>query len=95
MNEIILQSSKKLNKKHEVIKGIVKGIALTRSVSSTRCAMYIEGTAKLSSKIKRIERCYAKLYLSPEIATTFLRSQFSKETQMTFSLDRTNWKNVI
>lgn len=36
MNEIILQSPKKLNKKYEAISGIIKGIALTRSVSSTR-----------------------------------------------------------
>ncbi|MEM6339387.1 MAG: hypothetical protein AAF673_05660 [Pseudomonadota bacterium] len=60
MNEIILQYPKKLNKKHEAISGIIKGIALTRSTCSTRCAIHIEGKAKLSSKIKRTERCYAQ-----------------------------------
>jgi len=92
MNEIVLQNFKKLNKKHEAIAGIIKGITLTRSVSSTRCAIHIEGEAKLSSKIKRMERCYAKSYLSPNLANNFLCNQFDKESQVVFSLDRTNWE---
>ena len=74
MNEIILKSLRKSNKKSVAIAGIIKGIAMSRSVSSTRCANYMSGNAKLESKIKRVERCYSKAYVEEQAAVQFLCS---------------------
>ncbi len=91
MNEIILKQLGKSSKKHEVISGIIKGITMSRNVSSTKCALYVPGNAKLSSKIKRIERCYAQSYIESEDAIRFLCNQFAEELEIVCSLDRTNW----
>ena len=42
---------------------ILQGMILSNNVSSTKCANYIGGDAKKDSKIKRVERFYAKGYL--------------------------------
>ena len=51
----------------------------------------VPGNAKLSSKIKRIERCYAQSYIESEDAIRFLCNQFAEELEIVCSLDRTNW----
>jgi hypothetical protein len=92
MQEIILKPSNKSNKKIEATAGIIKGMVMSRSVSSTRCASYMPGNAKLESKIKRVERCYAKSYVDEEEAVHFLCSNFSQDSGVICSLDRTNWE---
>jgi len=93
MQEIILKTLNKSNKKCEAIAGIIKGIAISRSVSSTRCASYISGNAKPESKIKRVERCFANSYVEEEDAVNFLCNNFLKDTEVICSLDRTNWEH--
>lgn len=92
MQEIILKTLNKSNKKFEAIAGIIKGIAISRSVSSTRCASYISGEAKLESKIKRVQRCFANSYVEEEDAVNFLCHNFLKDPEVICSLDRTNWE---
>ena len=50
------------------------------------------GDAKLELKIKRIERYYAKSYVDEEEAMNLLCSNFSQNSEVIYSLDRTNWE---
>ena len=90
MREIIVKHLKKDNRKTPLIVEMVKGVVLSRSVSSTKCANYICGPAKKASKIKRIERFYKGDYMANEDATGFMLG--ITKTLIKCSLDRTNWK---
>lgn len=93
MHEIILKIANKSSKSSNTVAGIVKGIALSRSVSSTRCAQYISSNAKAASKIKSVERCYAHGYVDVRETVDFLCSRFDKDASVITSLDRTNWEH--
>jgi hypothetical protein len=89
---MILQCFDKSNKRNIATAEMVKGLILSRSVSSTKCANFLSGCAQKSSKIKRIERYYARNYLNTDTAVRFLNKQFNS-TQSIFCLDRTNWQH--
>jgi len=90
MNDIILKQLDESNKKSGLVAEMVEGIILSRSVSSTKCANYISGKAKKYSKIKRVERFYARGYMDQSIATGFALNCF--KDPYIISMDRTNWK---
>jgi len=91
MNEIILKCLDKSNKRGRIITEMIKGLVLSRDVSSTKHANYIRGDAKKASKIKRVERFYAKDYLDQDSAIYFL-SECMQSERIVASMDRTNWE---
>lgn len=92
MTDIILKYLDKSIKRNMATAEIIKGLTLSRNVSSTRCANYFSGNAKKHSKIKRIERFYANNYLNENEAVRFLNACMGSGTNI-LSLDRTNWEH--
>lgn len=91
MNGIIFKHLDKSNKRNVATAEILQGMILSNNVSSTKCANYITGDAKKDSKIKRVERFYARNYLNEDMAVQFLHSCMGSKKNI-LSLDRTNWE---
>lgn len=92
MKHKILNELGKSSKSNKVSVEILKGLILGRNISSTVCANYISGYSAKQSKIRRIERFYAKGYLkqSRAISISILSNCFEGE-RILLSMDRTNW----
>lgn len=91
MKDIILSKISKSNRRRKITAEMIQSLVLGRRVSSTICANYLSGTAKKESKIKHVERFYAKGYLDQDSAIDLLFNRLDSGFHL-LSLDRTNWE---
>lgn len=77
--------------KFNLITELVKSLIKYRETSSTVLASAMDGSAKLESKIRRIERMYNREYLDTELMLKLQRSSLG-DGKLALILDRTNWE---
>ena len=71
---------------------IITSICKIKTVCFERLAEVMDSNAKVTSRHRRIQRFFADFFIDKDLIANFLFSLLPHQTDLTLSIDRTNWK---
>ena len=71
---------------------MITAICKVKTVCFERLAEAMDSEAKVTSRHRRIQRFFADFLIDEDLIAKFLFSLLPRQTGLTLSIDRTNWK---